>query len=418
MLTQFLSRRPAFLTIFATIVAFCCYASMYAFRKAYQAADFGESPEVWDLTYKSVLVIVQVIGYALSKFIGIKIISEMPPARRAWTLIGLVGVAGLALVGFALVPAPYNWPFMFLNGLPLGMVWGIVFSYLEGRRQTEVMGLGLCASFIFASGFVKDIGRWLMNSGVDEFWMPLAVAGIFLLPLILCIFLLNQVPAPSQEDIALRTERVPMTGEARRVFFRKYAPGLILLVGVYAMLTAYRDFRDTFMAEFWIELRGPAHEVAFSQTETPISIAVLLLLMLLVLVKDNIKALMMNHLAVGLGLGLAGISTWAFSQGMISDLWWMGLTGFGTYLAYIPFNSILFDRLIASVKTASNVGFLIYVADAFGYLGSVAILLYKNLAAPELSWVEFFFGAGYALAIVGVTGTVLAAIYFRKVGER
>ncbi|MEL7341237.1 MAG: DUF5690 family protein, partial [Bacteroidota bacterium] len=136
MLSRFLSERPAFLTFFATVVAFCCYASMYAFRKAYQAADFAESPEVWDLTYKSVLVIVQVIGYALSKFIGIKVVSEMSPARRAWTLIGLVAVAGLALVGFAVVPAPYNWPFMFLNGLPLGMVWGLVFSYLEGRQQT------------------------------------------------------------------------------------------------------------------------------------------------------------------------------------------------------------------------------------------------------------------------------------------
>ena len=77
MLSRFLSERPAFLTFFATVVAFCCYASMYAFRKAYQAADFAESPEVWDLTYKSVLVIVQVLGYALSKFIGIKIVSEI-----------------------------------------------------------------------------------------------------------------------------------------------------------------------------------------------------------------------------------------------------------------------------------------------------------------------------------------------------
>lgn len=390
---------------------------MYAFRKAYQAADFAESPEVWDLTYKSVLVIVQVLGYALSKFIGIKIVSEMSPARRAWTLIGLVAVAGLALVGFAVIPAPYNWPFMFLNGLPLGMVWGLVFSFLEGRQQTEVMGLGLCASFIFASGFVKDIGRWLMGNGISEFWMPLAVAGIFLIPLVVCVWLLNQVPPPSEADKLTRTERVPMSAQDRRTFFRRFAPGLVLLVIVYSLLTAYRDFRDTFMAEFWIELRGPEHTVSFSQTETPISISVLLLLMLLVLVKDNLKALLVNHVAVALGLLLAGVSTWAFSQEMISDLWWMGLTGFGTYLAYIPFNSILFDRLIATVRHAANVGFLIYVADAFGYLGSVGILLYKNFAEPDLSWVEFFFGAGYLLAGVGVTGTVAAGLYFWRKGS-
>ena len=417
MLTRFLARRPALLTVFATVVAFTTYACMYAFRKAWQAADFGDSPEVWDLTYKSALVIVQVIGYALSKFIGIKVVSEMSPNRRAWTLIGLVTVAGLALLGFALVPAPWNWPFMFLNGLPLGMVWGLVFSYLEGRKQTEVMGLGLCASFIFASGFVKDIGRWLMDNGVSEYWMPVAVAGLFLLPLLISVLLLNQVPAPSEEDKLLRTERVPMKGAERRAFFRQYAVGLILLVAVYTLLTAYRDFRDTFMAEFWIELRGPEHDVAFSATETPVSVAVLLLLMLLVLIKDNLKALLVNHLAVGIGLATAGLATYAFSIDLINDLWWMGLTGFGTYMAYIPFNSILFDRLIATVKKASNVGFLIYVADSFGYLGSVAILLYKNLAAPELSWVEFFFSAGYGLAVVGTIGTLLAGVYFWRVGK-
>lgn len=412
MLTKLLSGRPVFLTVFATIVSFCCYASMYALRKAYLAADFSDSPQIWDLTYKSVLVIVQVLGYALSKVIGVKIVSEMSSTRRAWALTGLVSVAALALVGFALVPAPFNWPFMFLNGLPLGMVWGIVFSYLEGRQQTEVMGLGLCASFIFASGFVKDVGRWLMAKGISEFWMPLAVAGIFLLPLLVCIWLLNQVPPPSETDQRNRTVRVPMLARDRRRFFYKFAPGLLLLIIVYALLTAYRDFRDTFMAEFWIELRGPDHAVSFSQTETPVSISVLLLLMFLVLVKDNLKALLVNHVAIALGLLLTGVATWAFSEKIISDLWWMGLTGFGTYLAYIPFNSILFDRLIASVRTAANVGFLIYVADACGYVGSVGILLYKNIAEPELSWIEFFYGTGYLLAVAGGIGTAASAIYF------
>ncbi len=412
-----LAQNPALLTVFATVAAFATYACMYAFRKAYQAADFNETPEIWGMTYKSALVILQVIGYATSKFIGIKVVSEMSPARRAWTLIGLVLFAGLALVGFGLVPPPYNWVFLFLNGLPLGMVWGLVFGYLEGRKQTEVMGLGLCASFIFSSGLVKDVGAWLMANGVSEFWMPAAVGGLFLGPLLLSVWMLNQVPPPNAADIALRTERVPMSGKDRVQFFRAYAPGLVLLIVVYMILTAYRDFRDTFMAEFWVELRGEGHGVAFSATETPISVGVLLLLMLLALVKNNRNALMLNHVAVGLGVLLAGAATWAFSQQWISDLWWMGLTGFGTYMAYIPFNSILFDRLIATMRRAGNVGFLIYVADSFGYLGSVLVLLYKNFAASAMSWVQFFVQAGYLLTVVGVIGTALAGWYFWRKGK-
>ncbi len=416
MITRYLNQRPVALTIFATVVAFCTYTCMYSFRKAFQAADYADAPQLWDLTYKSVLVITQVIGYALSKFIGIKVVSEMSSNRRAWTLLGLMTVAGVALVGFALTPAPYNWPWMFFNGLPLGMVWGLVFSYLEGRKQTEVMGLGLCASFIFASGVVKDMGKWLMGLGVTEWWMPIATAAIFMIPLLLSVWMLNRLPAPNEEDVALRTVRVPMMATERRAFFWRFALGLVLLVMVYSLLTAYRDFRDGFMAEFWIELRGPDHSVSFSQTEAPVSVAVLLLLMLLVLVRNNLSALMINHAAIASGFAILGIATFAFSQNWISDIWWIAMTGFGTYIAYIPFNSILFDRLIATMKQASNVGFLIYVADAFGYLGSVGVLLFKNLAAPELSWVAFFFQAGYWVSGIGVVGTALAGWYFWRKG--
>ena len=58
--------------------------------------------------------------------------------------------------------APYNIGLMFLNGLPLGMIWGLIFGFLEGRRTTEFLGSILCASFIVSSGVVKAVGAWLL----------------------------------------------------------------------------------------------------------------------------------------------------------------------------------------------------------------------------------------------------------------
>ena len=52
---------------------------------------------------------------------------------------------------------------MFMNGLFLGMIWGLVFSYMEGRRVSEVLGAVLCASFIVSSGAVKSVGVLLMQ---------------------------------------------------------------------------------------------------------------------------------------------------------------------------------------------------------------------------------------------------------------
>jgi len=403
---------PAWLSVFTMIAAFCTYSCMYAFRKPYTAATFTDAPGFLGLGFKEILVISQVAGYAISKFIGIKVVSEMDGNRRAKILLMLIGVAELALLGFALVPAPYSFVFLFINGLPLGMIWGLTFSYVEGRKQTEVIGLGLCASFIFGSGFVKDVGKLLMESGVTEYWMPFVTGLVFTLPIIISEYLLNQVPPPTVADEAARTRRVPMSGAERKAFFMKFALGLVLLIIAYTALSAYRDFRDNFLADIWGELSGDDYN--FSQTETPASVIVLLALMLLALVKDNFKAFMINHVAIFLGFVMAGLSTWAFEEGLISAYLWILMTGIATYVAYIPFNTILFERLIASSRQISNVGFLIYVADAFGYLGSVSVLLYKDFGAKDLSWVEFFAGSSYALAWVGGSATLLAMAYFAR----
>ncbi len=45
----------------------------------------------------------------------------------------------------------------------------------------------------------------------------------------------------------------------------------------------------------------------------------------------------------------------------------MILTGAGLYLAYTPFNAMLFDRMVAAIGRAGNAGFLIYIAEASGY---------------------------------------------------
>ena len=75
---------------------------MYGFRKPFTAATYETDP--FEPGIKASLVGAQVLGYMLSKFIGIKVISEMTAERRAIALLGLIGVAQLALVAFGLVP--------------------------------------------------------------------------------------------------------------------------------------------------------------------------------------------------------------------------------------------------------------------------------------------------------------------------
>jgi hypothetical protein len=385
------------LTAWLAVAAFSCYFCVYAFRKPFTAGTF-EGLTLWGVDYKIVLVIAQVFGYAASKGLGIRLISETAPHQRARRILGLVGFAELALVGFALVPPPYNWPFLFLNGLPLGLVYGLVFGFLEGRRVTDLLGAGLCMSFIVASGVTKSVGRWLVvDVGLSEYAMP-AVAGLLFVPLLgLSVWALRAAPPPDAADVAARAPRPPMTAADRRRFFRALAPGLVLLVGVYVLITILRDVRDNFAVELWAEL-GVTTPGVLAVSETGVGVLVTAAIGLLFLVKNNRRAFNANLLFIGAGALLVPLSTWAFGQGWLSPLSWMVAVGLGVYLAYVPYNGMLFDRLIALLPERANVGFVLYLADFAGYLGSVAVMLVKNFGDVRLSWLQFYIGFAYGAA--------------------
>lgn len=406
-ITRWLSHaNPFVFSLYASLVAFCAYTCIFSFRKPFTVATF-EGMTFMDVDYKIWLISVQVIGYMISKFIGIKVIAEMSGEKRALGIFAMIAVAGLSLVGFAFVPAPYNIVFMFLNGLPLGMGWGFMLGYLEGRRVTEVLSAGLSVSFIFSSGFSKSIGKFVMESwDFSEFLMPLVVAGLFAVPLVVFVYLLDQLPPPTELDEQQRTKRQPMNAQERIAFIKTFFGGLVLLIISYIFLTVYREFRDNYAAEIWKELGYGNSSNIFTLTETPVALCVMFCVSLVMAVKDNKNALIINHLMILVGFALVGISTFAFQQALLSPVWWIILVGLGLYLGYVPFNSVLFDRLIATFKYVSNVGFLIYLADSFGYLGSISVLFYKNFGGLDVSWLDFFIRMSY---IVSVAGTVLMA---------
>lgn len=401
-----------FFCVYAIVAAFGTYSCMYAFRKPFTVATF-EDQSFLGVDYKIWLITAQVVGYTLSKFLGIKIVSELKKNSRAISTIILVAIAELALLLFAITPKPVDIFFLFMNGLPLGMVWGIVFSYLEGRRYTEVLGAGLCISFIFSSGFVKSVGKWLMvDMGISESWMPFTTGVLFILPLLVFQFMLEQIPEPDEKDQSLRTKRVMMNKNLRKEMLFSFGPGLLLLVISYMMLTAFRDFRDNFAAEIWTSLGYGTSAEIFTYSEIPISIFILLIMSLIMLVKNNFQALMINHFLVITGFCLLSVSTIMFEIHIIAPVPWMIFVGMGLYLGYVPFNSIFFDRMIAAFKSIGNVGFLIYLADSFGYLGSVGVLFYKNFSYPNLSWINFFKSGAIVVGCSGMITVLISMVFF------
>ena len=398
--------------LYAAVTVFLTYTMVFGFRKSFTVATF-DGITVAGYSYKTILVICQMLGYMLAKFYGIKYISELKRHGRGQIIMLLTVIAWLSWLFFALVPAPYNIIFLFINGFPLGMLWGVVFSYVEGRRSTDFIGATLAVSFIFASGFVKTVGAWLMlNFDITEFWVPFYTGLVFAAPLLLFVYLIEKIPSPDDKDIAYRTARVPMLGQDRKNFIRIFLPGLVACILIYAFATIFRDMRDNFSAEMWKEMGFFDKPEIFATTETPITIIILLLIGSMVLIKDSFKALMLSHFFIGLGFIIAGFSSYLFINQNMPPIWWMTLVGLGLYMVYIPFNSVFFDRLIAAFKHTGNVGFLIYLADSFGYVGSVGVMLSKEIFKVQLNWVTFFSNSVIWLSLAGLALTIFSSFYF------
>ncbi|MBK1894825.1 DUF5690 family protein [Chryseobacterium paridis] len=407
-------KKNTLVTLKAAFSAFGVYFCMYGFRKPFTVASF-EGLAYFGVDYKVLIIIAQVAGYFISKFIGIRFISELKPEKRIFYLFTFIAIAELALLGFAVVPAPYNIIFMFINGFPLGLIWGIVFSYIEGRKTTEIIGLFLCSSFVVSSGFTKSVGKFIMDTfGISEFWMPFTAGLVFIIPLIVFGLLLNRIPKPTEEDILLKNKRQPLDKAARKGLIHQFFIPMICITVLYISLTILRDFRDNFNREIWDSINFKTNSSVFTLTEIPIAIVVLLILSFMVKVKNNKKAFAYYHYILFTAIGIVGFSTYFFQHNMISPFLWMMLSGLGMYLCYIPFNGIYFDRMIAAFDIKGNVGFLIYFVDSFGYLGSVLILLYKNFGSAQTSWLNFYIHLNYIIVMIVLIFSVIAYLAFKK----
>jgi hypothetical protein len=407
------------LSVWSIAAAFGTYFCVYAFRQPWKAGTFSDQ-FVGGIGYKTILLAAQTLGYTLSKFIGIKVIAEMKPERRALTILLLIGLALLALLPFGLVPPPWNLVFLFLNGLPLGVIFGLVLSFLEGRRVTEALTAGLCASFVVADGFYKSLGRGLLDRGVSEYWMPFFVGLLFVVPLVVFVELLRRIPPPAAEDVAQRSERTPMTRADRWHLFRKYAVGLTLLIVVYLLLTVLRSLQSDFGVEIWSgldEKYSKGEPDVYATSQLIIGLGVALVSGTVIALRDNRRAFFTSLGLCLAGFGLVALAVLGWSARGLGPYRFMVLCGLGLYIPYVVIQTTVFERLLALLRERGNLGYLVYLADAWGYLGYVAVMVARNFVvrgSAAQDFLDLFLTASWLIALVSIGLLGLAWWYFAR----
>ena len=403
------------ISVSIAVICFLTYASVYAFRKPFTIGLYLDEPKIFGVDYKNILVIAQVLGYTLSKFYGIKFIAELNKAGRGWSILILIILSFIPLLLFPLFSSPWNIVFLFLNGLPLGVLWGLIFSFVEGRKTSDFIGATMAVSFIVSSGFVKTVAKWIqLTYHIQENWIPFYTGLVFLVPVTILVYLLEKIPDPSPEEAAEKSIRVPMDKNERKRFFNMFSFGLVSFIFIYILLTLFRDIRDNFAADIWLELGYGNSAGIFTSTEIPIAVSVLILIASMIYINNNKLAFQISQLIILAGFILCGISTFLFMQQIITGYVWIVLVGLGLYMGYIPFNCILFDRMIASFKIKGNVGYFMYLVDSFGYLATVFVIIAKGSMGISISWTYFYSHGVLALSILGSLISITTLLYFNK----
>jgi hypothetical protein len=170
--------------------------------------------------------------------------------------------------------------------------------------------------------------------------------------------------------------------------------------------------------ELWADLGFSHTPKLLALSEIPIALGVLTIIGLMILIKNNRIAFYTNQLIILTGGILLVLFTLLFMQQRVSALWWMIIIGFSMYLPYISFHVMFYERWIALFKVKSNIGYLMYISDAFGYLGSTLVLCFKGSGYNQLLWVQFFSYAGIVIGLLTVISAILSLLYFLKKENR
>jgi MFS family permease len=377
------------------------YFLVYALRKAFTASTF-DGFSLWGLDYKVVISICQIAGYLLSKYHGIKIVSELKRKHRLPAIIVSALGAELALLLFGMIPYPVNFFCLFFNGLFLGCMWGFLFCYIEGRRFTDILAGFLGVSIVISSGAAKSLGLYVLSFHVSPFWMPAIIGGVAMPLLIGISFLLDKLPEPTTEEKSEKSERTPLYKAQRKALLKKYSAFLIPLLLVNVLYTVLRDIKEDFLVDIIRHTNVTLDSFLFVRMDSIVTLLLLVILGSMIKVRNNHRALIILLILMLSGSVIILLSSLFFEDLSATPVLWLFLQSMGIYTAYLAFQTIFFDRFIACFKIKGNVGFFIYMADFMGYLASCLFLFGKSLLNVRVNWLEYYNLLSISISIISI----------------
>jgi hypothetical protein len=153
-----------------------------------------------------------------------------------------------------------------------------------------------------------------------------------------------------EEDVRMRTERIPMTGKNRLKLLKDFGPGILSMTLFYMVLNAVRDFRDNFAPELWTSFGYQTPPSLFAQSEIVVGLVVLIPILCFMKIKSDLTAFILYHVLIILGVIGTGVIAAVYGSEGTSGFKFMVLSGIGLHLAVVPFSNIIFELLLTTFQ--------------------------------------------------------------------
>ena len=179
-----------------------------------------------------------------------------------------------------------------------------------------------------------------------------------------------------------------MDAHQRRDILMRFAPVLTMLFIANLFITVVRDIKEDFLVNLVDTTQFSAW--AISGVDGVVTLLILGLFILISLIRDHEKVLylLLGMVIVG-SAALAGVARF-YEELQLSPLAWMFSQSLGLYIVYLSFQTLFFERFVSCFHIRGNVGFFIVTIDFVGYVGTVAVLVFKELFVTELDWIGFY----------------------------
>ena len=361
------------------------------------------------------------IGFFVGKWPAYKYVPSITRSQRPRVLIVLFIGASFCLTGLLPYQGPYSAPLkiisVLIGSIFCSAIFGVEFTYLEGRSNGDVFIAAVNTVVFFGSSLCRAIGAALIRGGVPGRWMPILAVTLYSPITILSLYCLDAMPNPTEADIASMGERTIMASSEKSAFISNHAFGLTPLLLGFAFAAGFRFLRDFFALEIYREVLDrepePLDYLLADWIGGAFCIASLLAMSR---VTDNVRVLMLLLCMFAGGGLIIGLATFLFQREWISPELWIISIGVGLTCTITPFSGSLFDRIMACTRTKGTATFLINFGDAVAYVGVFLSLAYKTFSDGTSYEALFLTGCRVFTLILLITGA-LSTMYWSRVAK-